>query len=76
MAIHEQGGRVVIQFTTFRLVSCMLDEVSRYPPPPLPGGYTVGEKLYFLGMNLQTFECGNRIVHGEQGEVVGPPSEP
>ena len=72
----EQDGRVVIQFTTDRLVSCMLDEVSRYPPPPLPGGYTVGEKLYFLGTKRQKFECGNRIVHGEQGEVAGAADEP
>ena len=36
--------------------------MSRDAPPPLPGGYTVGEKVFFTGMN----------VHGQQGEVVGP----
>ena len=46
-------------------------DVSREPPPPLPGGYTAGEQVYFTGMS-HTFEDGDRLVHGEQGEVVGP----
>ena len=37
----------------------------------MPGGYKVGEKLYFTG-GSQTFESGDRLVHGEQGEVMGP----
>ena len=31
----------------------------------------VGEKLYFTGAS-QTFDSGDRLVHGEQGEVMGP----
>ena len=46
-------------------------QVSRGPPPPLPGGYTVGEQIYFTGTS-QTFERGDRLEHGKQGEVVGP----
>ena len=46
-------------------------QVSREPPPPLPGGYTVGEQVYYTGAG-ETFKSGNRLVHGEQGEVVGP----
>ena len=47
-------------------------QVSREPaPPPLPGGYTVGEQVYFTGTS-QTFERGDRLEHGKQGEVVGP----
>ena len=50
-------------------------QVSRQPPSPLPGGYTVGEQVYFTGTS-QTFENGDRLVHGKQGEVAGPtPSE-
>jgi hypothetical protein len=37
----------------------------------LPGGYTVGEKVFFTGAN-QTFDDGDKLVHGQQGEVVGP----
>ena len=40
-------------------------------PPPLPGGYKVGEKVFFTGSS-QTFPNGDKVVHGQQGEVVGP----
>ena len=43
----------------------------RDPPPPLPGGYKVGEKVFFTGAN-QTVSTGNKLVHGQQGEVTGP----
>ena len=46
-------------------------QVSREPPPPLPGGYTVGEQVYYTGL-AKTFENGNRLEHGKQGEVMGP----
>ena len=48
-----------------------LAQVSRQPPPPLPGGYTVGEQVYFTGTS-ETFENGDQVEHGKQGEVVGP----
>ena len=41
------------------------------PPPPLPGGYKVGEKV-FLTAASETFPSGNKLVHGQQGEVGGP----
>ena len=31
----------------------------------------LGEKLYYTGAN-QSFDNGDRVVHGEQGEVMGP----
>ena len=46
-------------------------QVSRESPPPLPGGYAVGEQVYFTGTG-ETFEDGDRLEHGKQGEVVGP----
>ena len=46
-------------------------QVSRDPPPPLPGGYKLGEKVFFTGAS-HTFPSGNKLVHGQQGEVVGP----
>ena len=38
---------------------------------PLPGGYRVGEKVFFTGPS-ETFPSGNKLVHGQQGEVMGP----
>ena len=46
-------------------------QVSREPPPPLPGSYTVGEQVYYTGAS-HTFECGDQAMHGKQGEVMGP----
>ncbi len=40
-------------------------------PPPLPGGYKPGEKVFFTGSS-QTFADGDKVVHGQQGEVTGP----
>ena len=40
-------------------------------PPPLPGGYKVGEKVFFTGAS-RSFPDGDKLVHGQQGEVVGP----
>ena len=39
-------------------------QVSREPPPPLPGGYVVGEQVYFTGLG-QAFAGGERVEHGD-----------
>ena len=49
----------------------MSAQVSRESPPPLPGGYVLGEQVYFTGSS-KSFKDGNRLEHGKQGEVVGP----
>ena len=41
------------------------------PQPPLPGGYKVGEKVYFTGVS-ETLLNGDKVVLGQQGQVVGP----
>jgi hypothetical protein len=46
-------------------------QVSRDAPPPLPGGYKVGEKVFLVAAS-HTFPSGNKLVHGQQGEVTGP----
>ena len=46
-------------------------QVSCNAPPPLPGGYKVGEKVFFTTAS-QTLSNGDKIVHGQQGEVTGP----
>ena len=52
-------------------INCLLTNLSRSPPPPLPGGFSLGEKLYWNGRS-EIFPSGNRLVHGKQGEVMGP----
>ena len=52
-------------------ISCLLDELSRTAPPPLLGGYHLGEQLFFTGSSQDTATV-DRLVHGQRGEVVGP----
>ena len=38
------------------------------------GGYKRGEKVFFTGAS-ETLPSGiNKLVHGQQGEVTGPPN--
>ena len=46
-------------------------QVSRDAPPPLPGGYRLGEKVFYTGAS-ETISNGDKLVHGRQGEVTGP----
>ena len=44
------------------------------PPPPLPGGYAPGDKVFYTGQSF-SFEYDGKTfdrVYGEQGEVTGP----
>ena len=51
----------------------------RLPPPPAPRwtdprdevSYEVGEKVIYTGAS-QNLPSGNKLVHGQQGEVTGP----
>ena len=45
--------------------------MSRDAPPPLPGDYKVGEKVFFTRASW-TAPNGDKVVHGQQGEVTGP----
>ena len=36
----------------------------------VPGGYTIGDKIFFIGTS-HTFPNGDKLVHGQQGEVGG-----
>ena len=39
--------------------------------PPLPGGWKPSDKVHFVGRS-ETLRNGDKLVHGLQGEVVGP----
>ena len=45
--------------------------MSREAPPPLPGGYKLGDKVFYTGSS-KTLPGGDKLVHGQQGEVGGP----
>ena len=45
-------------------------QVSPDAPPPLPGSYKVHERVFYMGQS-QTFGDGDKLVHGQQGEVKG-----
>ena len=51
--------------------TCPLNTLSRSPPPPLPGGYKLGDTLYYIGDNYN-FDAGYRLAHGQKVEVIGP----
>ena len=40
-------------------------------PAVLPGGYKVGEKVFYT-KGSQTLSNGDKLMHGQQGEVTGP----
>ena len=46
-------------------------QVSRRAPPALPGGYTAGDTVFYTGASA-TWDDGDKLAHGQQGEVVGP----
>ena len=48
--------------------------MSRDAPPPLPGGYTVGDKVFYTGASETLPSGNNKLVHGQQGKVTGPPA--
>ena len=66
---REGGGRALYLLTPYGW--WLRAQVSRDAPPPLPGGYKVGEKVFFTGAS-RTLSSGDKVVHGQQGEVTGP----
>ena len=55
-----------------RNVNCFLTKLSRTPPPPLPGGYAVGDRVFYTGAS-QLFPSGDKVTRGQAGEVKGHP---
>ena len=74
----KNDGKLAIKFPNNKdlIVACPLGNLSRSPPPPLPGGYTLGEKLYYIGPT-KPWDDGDRLdlLPGMQGEVIGPCGE-
>ena len=69
---HKDNGVAVKFSANTRAVSCYLTQLSRTPPPTtLPGGYRVGDTVFYAAPN-ETFPSGDRVLYGEEGEIVGP----
>ena len=52
-------------------VNIHAQELSPAPLPDLPGGWKVGDKVWYSGPSY-AFASGNRVWYGGRGEVVGP----
>jgi len=60
---HRSLGGKVVRATSFG---------RRLSRPSLPGGFAVGNKVYFTGNNM-SFSSGDTAVHhGQEGKVLGP----
>ena len=63
---------ILVQFAGHDVrINCKLTNLNRSPPPPLPGGFSLSEMVYYLGPNLPR-QRGDRLVHGDRGEIMGP----
>jgi hypothetical protein len=57
-----------------RPTDCFLTELSRtWPPPVLPDGLVVGDKVHYCGATNQWIHAGRtyRLEHGTEGTVAG-----
>ena len=69
---HKDNGVAVKFSANTRAVSCYITQLGRTPPPTtLPGGYHVGDTVFYAAPN-ETFPNGDRLLYGEEGEIVGP----
>ena len=50
---------------------CSLHQQNHEPPPQMPAGFAVGMQLFFTGPSFKA-SSENWLVHGTQGEVMGP----
>ena len=68
----HKGKGLAMQFPgNEAIIDCPLTRLSATAPPSLPGGHTVGQLLFLTGWG-HAFADGGRLMHGQQGEVVGP----
>ena len=55
------------------IVDYPIHKLSSEPPPPLPGGYAVGDTVLYTGHSgvRYTFASGQKLTRGQEGEVTG-----
>ena len=69
--VFGKGVRVMFPGNTQKAMSVFLEHLSRIPPPPLPGGYALGDKVYYTGKSMTI--RSNQYTHGQLGVVTGQP---
>lgn len=71
---NDSASSLASSCASSRASSPASSRVSSHAPSPelrpLPEGYQLGDRLYFVGEG-QRFRNGDRLVHAQQGEVVG-----
>lgn len=68
--LADEDGRLRVRFGGhIEDTIVRANEISR-EPPTLPGGYKVGDRVYWCG-DAETFASGDRLEFGLVGEVVG-----
>ena len=69
--VHHGKGVGVLFPGNKANVDCYLDQLSRATPPPLPGGYAAGDRVYYTG-DSQTHSEGYTWAHNQGGVITGP----
>mmetsp|Transcript_7619 Transcript_7619/g.19449 ORF Transcript_7619/g.19449 Transcript_7619/m.19449 type:complete len:914 (+) Transcript_7619:103-2844(+) len=62
--------RLAVMFPQHRDAKAVRLALLSRQPPVIPGGYSVGDRVYWCGMNW-TFPNGDRLKFGAEGEVAG-----
>ena len=73
---QDGSGRVAVSFGRGNdgnvcWANLDLSELSHTAPPALPAGFVLGERIFHTGAT-HTYENGDRLEQGQQGEVIGP----
>ncbi|CAE8632265.1 unnamed protein product [Polarella glacialis] len=66
----DGGQRLAVLFPGHRMAKALQPALLSSQPPTIPGGYSVGDRVYWCGMNW-TFPNGDRLKFGSEGEVAG-----
>jgi hypothetical protein len=70
-AIEREETHLTIQLRT-GTDHVSIELLSRTPPPPLPGGYVLGDRIFCTGRYRVQSNVVDVFEHGTPGEVVGP----
>ena len=65
------GGVAVIFPGNHSPIDCILADLSRTAPPPLPNGFAAFESVFYVGESRTIGDSFN-LMHGQAGEIVGP----
>mmetsp|Transcript_7267 Transcript_7267/g.20133 ORF Transcript_7267/g.20133 Transcript_7267/m.20133 type:complete len:844 (-) Transcript_7267:62-2593(-) len=67
---NMDSERLAVMFPSHRDAKAVRLALLSREPPVIPGGYNVGDRVFWCGMNW-TFPNGDRLRFGAKGEVAG-----